>query len=259
MIAPDKYTEQTLLATRAWTPSLLSIQTSRDPDFRFRPGQFARLGLATGDADPQIIWRAYSIVSAPAVGHLEFCSVLLPAGAFSNLLRNLPLGGSVFVEKAPYGFLTTERLVRGGDLWMIATGTGLAPFLSILEDSYCWSEYRNLVLVQSVRTEAELAYRASIEALMAAPPGHSGGARLTYLPIVTRELVPATLHARVPELVVSGELERAAGLALDPSTARVMLCGNPEMVTQTRAHLTMRGFAPSRRGIPGTLAVENYW
>jgi ferredoxin--NADP+ reductase len=142
---------------------------------------------------------------------------------------------------------------------MLATGTGLAPFLSILHDFQTWESYDNLVLVQSVRTQAELAYEELIQSFDKSEYYAEFAHKLRYLRIVTREPVPGTLRDRVTKLLTSGVLEENVGLKLDHERSRIMLCGNPEMVEDSRKLLVDRGFRVSRRGDPGHLAVENYW
>jgi ferredoxin--NADP+ reductase len=222
------------------------------------PGQFARLGV-NGAAEGSIVWRAYSIASAAHDEHLEFFSVVVPGGQFTSRLSKLKEGDPIYVERKSYGFLTTDRFEAGKDLWMLATGTGLAPFLSILHDFATWEHYENLVLVQSVRTQPELAYEDLIRSFEGSEYYGEFAHKLRYARIVTREPVPNTLRDRVTKLVASGVLEENIGLKLDHERSRIMLCGNPEMVEDSRRILIERGFRMSRRGDPGHLAVENYW
>ena len=256
--AADKYTAETITDVRPWTDSLFSFKTTRDRGYRFTPGQFARLGVRDAD-NGEIVWRAYSIASANYDEHLEFFSVVVPNGAFTSRLSRLKEGDEILVEKKSYGFLTTDRFEQGRDLWMLATGTGLAPFLSILHDFATWETYENLVLVQSVRTQAELAYEDLIRGFDRSEYYAEFAHKLRYLRIVTREPVPGTLRDRVTKLLASGVLEENVGLRLDQDRSRIMLCGNPEMVEDSRKLLVDRGFRVSRRGDPGHLAVENYW
>ncbi len=258
MSTADKYTLETITEVRPWTDSLFSFRTTRDPGYRFVPGQFARLGVQRADAD-EIVWRAYSIASAAHDEHLEFFSVVVPNGAFTSRLARLREGDAIYVERKSYGFLTTDRFEAGRDLWMLATGTGLAPFLSILHDFATWEQYDNLVLVQSVRTQPELAYEDVIRGFDRSDYYAEHAHKLRYARIVTREPVPGTLRDRVTKLLASGVLEENLGLKLDHERSRIMLCGNPEMVEDSRKLLIDRGFRLSRRGEPGHLAVENYW
>ena len=258
MSTSDKYTTETITHVRPWTDSLFSFRTTRDRGYRFVPGQFARLGVP-GAAEGSIVWRAYSIASANYDEHLEFFSVVVPDGAFTSRLSKLKEGDPIYVEKKSYGFLTTDRFQQGRDLWMLATGTGLAPFLSILHDFETWENYENLVLVQSVRTQQELAYEDLIRSFDKSEYYAEHAHKLRYARIVTREPVPGTLRDRVTKLLVSGVLEENIGVKLDHDRSRIMLCGNPEMVEDSRKILVERGFRLSRRGDPGHLAVENYW
>jgi ferredoxin--NADP+ reductase len=264
MISADKYTTEKLIWLRSWTANLLSLRVTRSPSFEFVAGQFARLGLVRpappgATIIPGPVWRAYSIVSPTEADYLEFCSVLLPTGAFTGELARREIGSEFLVEKLPYGFLTTERFVHSGDLWMLATGTGLAPFISILHVRQHWREFRRLIIVHSVRSAAELAYREEIAAIAQSERAAGASAELVYVPVVTREPGATELAARIPDLIENGRLEAKVGAALQPAEARVMLCGNPEMIGAVRAMLAPRGFATSRRGAPGTLAIENYW
>ena len=266
MVSPDKYTAEKILWIHPWAPNLFSFRLTRYAGFRFTPGQFARLGV--GKPDPgnpknpsgtRIAWRAYSIVSANYDEHLEFFSIVVPGGDFTSELSRLRVGDTVFVEKMNYGFLTCDRFEQGKDLWLLATGTGLAPFISILWDMKTWEDYENLVLVHSVRYPNELAYQATIEDFRRLEHFREHGHKLRYIQVVTRAKLPGVLQQRIPALIESGEMERRVGLPLDLVRSRVMICGNPDMVTDTRKRLTSRGFATSRRGVPGHLAVENYW
>lgn len=255
-VAEDKYTRETILDIRTWTPSLFSFKTTRYRGYRFLPGQFARLGVRKDD---RVVWRAYSIVSADYDEHLEFYSIVVPGGEFTTELTRLRIGDEVLVEKRNYGFLTTDRFEAGADLWMLSTGTGLAPFISILYDFKVWERYQNLVLVHSVRNRDELAYQELIRGFSKHEFFSEFGDKLKYVQVVTREQVPGALDRRIPELLDSGELEREAGLRLDHDRSRIMICGNPGMVDDTREWFTSRGFQVSRRGQPGHLAVENLW
>jgi ferredoxin--NADP+ reductase len=253
-----KFTQERILSIRPWAPNLFSFTVSRAAGFSFVPGQFARLGVPTGgSADAPWVWRAYSMASPPADPDLEFFSIVVPGGEFSTALARLRVGDALCVERTNYGFLTLDRFEPGRDLWMLATGTGLAPFLSMLADGAVWRDYERVVLVHSVRYANELAYADRIRSLGGGAPG--SGARLLYVPVVTRRKVPGVPAARIPALLDSGELENHAGVRLEPDASRVLICGNPDMVSAARKLLAARGFATSRRARPGQMAVENYW
>jgi ferredoxin/flavodoxin---NADP+ reductase len=264
-VSGPRYTQQTVLAKTTWLgDKLFSITTSRDPAFSFIPGQFARLGL---DVNGTTEWRAYSMVSQSDAPELEFFSVVVPDGKFSPSLASLQMGDSILIDKTVFGFLTLERFVDGEDLWLIATGTGLSAYLSMLRDPTTWTRFKRIVLLHGVRRAEELAYRDELLAL--AHQADPQRARFIYLPVTSQEalspeLSPSIDHnllspGRLTTLLASGELEQRTGVPLDPKHSRVMLCGNPAMVTEMRALLAERGFAPGRRGVAGNLAVENYW
>ncbi|MWV16356.1 ferredoxin--NADP reductase [Pseudomonas sp. L-22-4S-12] len=253
----DKFTCQTLTEVKVWSPTLFSLRCTRDRGLRFRAGQFARLGVRK--ASGCIVWRAYSMVSAPHDDFLEFFSIVVPGGEFTSELSRLKAGDTLLVDRQPFGFLTLDRFADGRDLWLLGTGTGLAPFLSILQDFEAWQRFERIVLVYSARTASELAYQQLIEELPRRDYLAEYGHKLTYLPTVTREQLPGALHGRITSLLASGELERAAGLALDPAHSRIMLCGNPQMIEDTRQLLKARDLQLSLIRRPGQVAVENYW
>ena len=153
----EKFTRQTLLDVQSLTPSLFTLRTTRDPGFRFRAGQFARLGVTK--ADGSTVWRAYSMVSSPYDEFLEFFSIVVPGGEFTSELSRLGVGDTLLVERQAFGYLTLDRFVDGRDLWLLSTGTGLAPFLSILQDFEVWEKFERIILVYSVREARELAYQ----------------------------------------------------------------------------------------------------
>lgn len=161
-----KYTRQTITAVQTWVPGkLFSVRVTRDPAFLFQAGQFARVGLPDSD-DPQAepsVWRAYSMVSAPEEPWLEFYSIVVPEGQFSPRMERLQPGDALYVEKKPFGFLTIDRFAPGGDLWLLASGTGLSAYLSILRDPATWRAVDRIILVHGVRSAEELAYRDEIE------------------------------------------------------------------------------------------------
>ncbi len=151
----EKFTRQTLLDVQSLTPSLFTLRTTRDPGFRFTAGQFVRLGVTK--ADGTTVWRAYSVVSSPFDEHLDFFSIVVPGGEFTSELSRLRVGDTLMVERQATGFLTLNRFVDGRDLWLLGTGTGVAPFLSILQDFEAWEKFERIILVYSAREAKELA------------------------------------------------------------------------------------------------------
>lgn len=254
---PQKWTAERVLSIHYWTPNLLSIRTTRHRGFRFMPGHYARVGLA--GADGSVVWRPYSIASAAYEEALEFMAVLVPGGAFSTLLEKLRVGDSLMIEKASYGFLTVDQLAPGKDLWLLATGTGLGPFLSILRDPAVWQAFERLIVVHSVRHAPELAYRDEIAALPHGDLFAGATAQLSYFPIVTRDPGATALSARIPQLLADGRLEKFARAPLSVSSSRLMFCGNPGMARDSRRLLSAQGFATNRRGVAGQMVFEGYW
>lgn len=255
-VASAKFTDEPVVWIHHWNPGLMSFRIRRDPAYQFMPGQFARIGLTKDDGE--IIWRAYSIVSAPNETFLEFFLVVVPTGEFSSRIAKLKIGDTMHVEKISQGFLTTNRFKDGRDLWLIATGTGMAPYISMVRDAAIWQQFENIIVVQSVREHHDLAYTEELDRL-ALQHQHAGQAKLIFIRTLTRETDESALHGRVTTLTDSGELERGANLVLSDSHSRFMLCGNPEMVEAMRALLKARGFRMNRRLEPGHIIVENYW
>ncbi|KRJ25171.1 ferredoxin-NADP reductase, partial [Acinetobacter baumannii] len=233
----EKFSVEKVLSVHRWTPTLFSFTMTRPSHFKFTAGQFARIGLKVGD---ELVVRAYSVVSSPFDETLEFFSIVVPDGAFTSNLQHLKVGDELYLEKIPYGYLTLARYQQPlpHDLWLLATGTGLAPFLSMLQDFETWSNYQKINLVYSVRTAAELAYVDRIQEIAETfGEGHLG---FKFIPIITRD-PSAPLHERLPVLIENGELEKVAGLELSPASSHVMLCGNPQMVDDTKEALKRRG------------------
>ena len=250
----EKFSLEKVLSVHRWTDTLFSFTMTRPSHFKFTAGQFARIGLKVGD---DLVVRAYSVVSSPFDETLEFFSIVVPDGAFTSNLQHLQVGDELYLEKIPYGFLTLTRyqLPLPQDLWLLATGTGLAPFISMLQDFDTWTKYQNINLVYSVRTASELAYVERIQEIAESfGEGHTG---YKFIPIITRD-PNAALHDRLPVLIENGELETYAGLNFNVESSHIMLCGNPQMVEDTKEALKARGLIMNRRG-EGNIAVENYW
>jgi ferredoxin/flavodoxin---NADP+ reductase len=253
----EKFTRQTLLDVTPLTPSLFTLRTTRDPGFRFRAGQFARLGVTK--ADGSVVWRAYSMVSSPHDEFLDFFSIVVPDGEFTSELSRLREGDTLLIEKQAIGYLTLDRFVDGRDLWLLSTGTGVAPFLSILQDFEVWEKFERIILVYSVREARELAYQELIAGLTERDYLAQYAGKLIFLPAVTREPHAGALAGRITQLIENGDLETAAGLELTPEHSRVMICGNPQMIDDTRKLLKQRDMQLSLSRKPGQVAVENYW
>lgn len=258
MKVDDRAIDCRILARHDWAPHLFSLRVERPAALDFVPGQFVRLGVVA--ADGERVWRAYSIASGPTEATLEFYSIVVPDGPFTPALARLGPGDAIRIDPTVYGFLRIDRFVDGRHLWLLATGTGIAPFRAILAAADVWDRFEEIVLVHSVRTERELAYREDFERWAAEAPHPAG--RLRYLPTLTTETAPGTgpvSRGRITTLLASGELERSIGLTLSLADSRLMIACNPSMIKETRALLGARGMAPVRRETPGQYIAENFW
>lgn len=258
-IYSEKASCERLLSIHRWTEKLLTFRTTRPAGFKFTAGQFARLGL---EIDGEMVSRAYSITSAESEDELEYYAIVVPGGRFTTRLDALRPGDPVWVEKLSYGFMTADRFVDGSQLWMLATGTGLGPYVAILQQKEVWEKFGQLVLVHGVRRREELAYADKFEALRAQAAAQGLPARLHCLRAVTREPGrpdEGLLSGRITTLLREGVLEQATGLAMSVEQSRVMACGNPEMVTEVREILRERGMTPLRRNGGGQFVTEDYW
>jgi len=255
ILKKGKATLEAVTGVHWWNEHLFTFKTTKPRGYSFMAGQYARLGVP-GEHD--VIWRAYSMVSAPHEDFLEFYGIVVPGGLFTSRARQLEAGSPILLEKQSFGFMTADRFEDGEDLWMLATGTGIGPFISILRDPYVWSKFRRLFLVHGVRHVEELAYQEQLSML---EKQVSSPARFRLIQTVTRtpDAAPPRLKGRITALLENGELERAAGLPLTEQASRIMLCGNPDMIEDTRAILHQRGMRPCRRAHPGQFVTENYW
>ena len=258
MSKENKYTTEQITYTKQWTDNLLSFKVSRNEAYKFIPGQFARLGLKK--ADDSIVWRPYSIVSADYDEELEFYSIIVPDGEFTQIVKDIKFGDEILVDKTNYGLLTTDRFENGKDLWLLSTGTGLAPFISILYQFDIWEQYEKIFLVHCVRTANELTYQDTINAFYTHEYyGELVKDKLVYIKVVTREQTGGDLYGRITDLIENNKLEEYVNLKLSLENSRIMICGNPDMVDDTRKILAARGMTVSKRSNPGNMAVENYW
>jgi ferredoxin--NADP+ reductase len=205
-------------------------------------------------------------VSAPHEDYLEYYGVVVPGGMFTTKIKDIKAGDPVWVEKQRYGFMTVNRFADGEDLWMLATGTGLGPFISILRDPAVWRKFRNLILVHGVRHANEFSYQDELLALQSSPPlGKEQAGRLQLIQTSTRDaldmagLKDGRLQGRITTLLENGELEKKTGIPITVESSRIMLCGNPDMIDDTRRLLHARGMKPCRRVLPGQFVTENYW
>jgi ferredoxin--NADP+ reductase len=238
------YSEQAVLSVRPWSDKTFSFTLSRPHDFAFASGEFVTLGLKR---EGRLVARAYSIVSPAAAPELEFLSIHVPDGPLTSQLVQVRPGDAVWLNSKPTGSLTLDHVLPGRTLYMLATGTGLAPFMSLVRDPETFARFETAVLVHSVRAVAELAYREELE--------QRAGGRLRYAPTVTRE--PFDTPERGSVLFQSGALFEKLGLpAADPEHDRVMICGNPEMTREMTDALKAAGWTlTNHRGV-GNFSTE---
>lgn len=244
-----------VLDVHHWNDTLFSFRTTRDPGLRFENGQFVMIGLQ-GEGRPLI--RAYSIASPNYEEHLEFFSIKVPNGPLTSKLQHLQAGDPIVVSKKPTGTLVLHDLRPGKHLYLFSTGTGLAPFLSVIQDPEAYARFDKVVLIHGVRHVSELAYADFITREL--PDNEFFGdevkEKLIYYPTVTRE--PFRNQGRLTELIESGKLFEDIGLPpLDPAVDRVMICGSPGMLKDSCTLLNARGFRISPHiGVPGDYVIE---
>ncbi len=238
------YTEQQVTSIRKWSDKTFSFTTTRPDDFRFENGEFVTLGLRR---EGKLIARAYSIVSPKDADQLEFLSIHVPDGPLTSRLAQIRAGEGIWINSKATGSLTLKYLQPGRHLFLLATGTGLAPFMSLIRDPQVYERYQKVILVHTVRSRAELAYFDAINDL--------ADDQLRYVPTVTRE--PFQTQARCSDLFRSGELCAMLGLpSAEAEHDRVMLCGNPDMLDEMKEHLESQFWTMTNyRGV-GTFTVE---
>lgn len=249
------YGPERVLSVHHWNESVFSFRTTRDAGMRFDNGQFVMIGL---EVEGRPMMRAYSIASANYEPHLEFLSIKVPNGAFTSRLQHIRPDDEVLVSRKPTGTLVLRDLRPGQRIYMLSTGTGLAPFMSLVMDPDIYDRFERVVLVHGVRLRSELAYRDYIEWELAHHEylGDAVRDKLVYYPTVTRERF--RFQGRVTTLIESGKLFADVGLPpLDPATDRVMVCGSPAMLKDVSSLLDARGFTISPHvGDPGDYVVE---
>jgi ferredoxin--NADP+ reductase len=238
-----------------WNDTLFSIRTTRNPSLRFHNGHFVMIGL---EVDGKPLMRAYSIASANHEEHLEFLSIKVPDGPLTSRLQHVKAGDTLLVSRKPVGTLVSDDLLPGKNLYLLGTGTGLAPFMSIIKDPIIYDRFEKIILVHGVREVSEFAYYDYIKTDLQEHEylGEAIRNQLIYYPTATRE--PFRNNGRLTDLIENGKLAADIGLPLlNPEHDRVMLCGSPSMLADCRRLLDGRGFVISAHtGSAGHYVIE---
>ncbi|MGL5390284.1 MAG: ferredoxin--NADP reductase [Shewanella sp.] len=235
-----------------WNDKLFSLRIAADLA-DFIPGQFIKLSQVQGD---KRVARAYSLVNSPDKPYAEVLAVAVEEGLLSPQLQHLGLGDEIDISPTATGFMTLEEIPKnqGQHLWLLATGTAIGPFLSILDTPEPWQRFARIALVYGVREAKDLAYLNKLRAYEA-----RYGGQFSLCLAVTREPYPGALACRIPDGLTSGEIEQHLGLQLSAQDSQVMICGNPGMIADAQTALMAKGLAKNLRRAPGQITVEKYW
>ncbi|EKT61251.1 ferredoxin--NADP(+) reductase [Providencia sneebia] len=241
----------TVIEAKFWTDTLFSLVINA-PIKPFTAGQYAKLAL---EINGERVQRAYSYVNAPSDDRLEFYFVIVPEGKLSPRLAQLRSGDTLQITDEAAGFFVLDEIPECKNLWMLSTGTAIGPFLSILQEGKDLECFEKIILLHAVRYQKDLSYLPLMQELAKRYPD-----KLQIITVVSREQCEGSLYGRVPALIENHQLEHAAGIALDVETCHIMLCGNPEMVRDTRDMLKkMRQMNKHFRRKPGHISSEQYW
>jgi ferredoxin--NADP+ reductase len=249
------FLDETVLSVHHWTDRLFSFTTTRDAALRFSNGHFTMIGLRQESGKPLL--RAYSIVSANYEDHLEFLSIKVQDGPLTSKLQHIKVGDKIVVGKKPTGTLLIDYLLPAKNLYLIGTGTGLAPFMCLIRDPETYEKFEKVILVHGVREVKELAYSEYIQHEL---PDHEFLGemvtnQLLYYPTVTRE--PFRNQGRVTTLLETNKISSDLGLPdLDPAHDRIMICGSPALNKDMRTLLDAKGFVEGSTTTPGDYVVE---
>ena len=257
----QKFIEGRIVGRKDHTSTLFSLQFEA-PLAGFIAGQYCQVGLklrvgGQADSAPVLVMRPYSLVNSPDERPFEIVLTEVPAelgGVLTPALHRLQAGDTVCISPIAYGFFSMPEVPDADVLWGLATGTANGALLSSLKTEVLWQKFRQVVLVHAVRTAAELTYREQVDAITRAYPG-----RFQYIPFVSREAHEGAMRGRIPNAIEDGSLEKRAGRALSAETAHCMICGNPQMVTDTLEVLKARGLKKHRRKEVGQITTEAYW
>jgi ferredoxin/flavodoxin---NADP+ reductase len=252
-----KFIEGRIVGRKNHTNSLFSLQFEAPLD-SFVAGQFCRVGLQlVTEKGEEIVMRPYSLVNAPHERPFEIVLIKVEkdaGGVLTPALAELNVGDPLYVAPRANGFFSMPEVPHAEVLWGLSTGTAIGPYLSFMKTDAPWTKFKKVVFVHAVRTSEELTYRDQIELITKAHPD-----QFQYIPFVSREDFPGAIRGRIPTAIADGTLEARAGIKLTAETAHCMLCGNPDMVTDTTAILEARGLRKHKRKEPGHITTEAYW
>jgi len=246
-----KWLKATITRRTDWNGHLFSLAFTCADFPSCKAGQFTKLGL---EKDGQIISRPYSLIFSPASSELEIIAVTVEDGMLSPLLHRLQVGDKLNLMSPATGFLVLDEVPKSRDLWLLATGTGVGPFLSILLDEEAWNKYDNLILVYGARHANDLAYLSMINSVSRKYPD-----RFHFVPVISRESKIGSLQGRFPELLDGGLIQKQVGLEINTEVSQMMLCGNPAMIEDTLESLKKMGLKKHLRRSPGQISLERYW
>ena len=241
--------ETEIIEHKRWTEVLASLKFKGNV-LPYTAGQFTKVGL---EIDGEMISRPYSYVSSPSEDFLEIVYVMVPDGKLTPALNGLSVGDKLFAMEKASGFFVMGEVPDGDDLWMLATGTGVGVFISLLKTSEPWDRFKNIVLVHGVRAVDELTYKDQIDEFST-----KYGDRFTYIPTITREKKDNCLNLRIPAGLKDNKFQEIANLEITNKT-QVMICGNPDMINDTVSLLEKSGLERNRRSKPGNITLEKYW
>ena len=252
---PNAPTEETVLSVQHYTEKLFSFRITRPMSFRFRSGEFVMIGLPGENGKP--ILRAYSVASPAWDEELEFFSIKVPDGPLTSKLQKIEPGDKVLLGRKPTGTLVLDALTPGKRLWMFSTGTGFAPFASLIREPESYSKFESVIVTHTCREVAELKYGFDTVAAAKADPlvGEEASAQLLHFTSVTREDYP--MKGRITELIENGGLTASLDLPdLNPEEDRAMICGSMAMIQDTKALLEARGFIEGSNAAPADFVIE---
>lgn len=249
----SKYTLETVISVHHWTDTLFTFKTTRDQSFRFKNGEFVMIGL---EIEGKPLVRAYSLVSTNYEEQLEFLSIKVENGPLTSVLKGINIGDQVLVGRKATGTLITDNLIRGDRLYLLSTGTGIAPFISIVKDPETYERFSEVIVVHGCRFVKELAYKDYLEKEIFNDPYLSDlvNGHLHYYPTITRESYKNT--GRLTELLRTEKLFQDLKMPSYDPKDRFMICGSPEMTLEIKEILKQKGYLEGNHGDPGTFVIE---